>query len=711
MAKIEAKFEIVSDKSKNPVVDTKYVKHGDNWLDGVVNQAVSALNSKADKTYVDAELAKKANVSALDGKADAGVVAQLQATVNTKADASTVSALSERVTANTTKTVDLQSQIDNLVVSGGGDSNPEVVQARTDASGVTHATLKTRIDTEVTDLKSDLNHKLDEVKINEIVMTSESVSDGVFDNRTKTIVIPAVSAAYKCEVFDISHVTGNIEFEAYGSQPSTYYRAVVITDIDDNIVYQSDYTGSLMEITVNFKLPENANRLYLNSKKSMESTLSYKTITNDVSEYLYTLKDKDEIQNKLDKKLDVPEISKILEYADGFDGLYDYTQKRVVNPGTSTSYLCNLYDVEGISKIEVSGVQPSIKYRLYTVLDNDGNIIKYSPDDITGSGQKIAIVELPENAKTVYVNKMLSANEQDYMFEKVYDITELLSSQMTVKATSTGLRVYDGNYEFNWKLNGANSIMNFASAYYKGTNLFATNTDWIGPYDIVAINNADGDRLDDSKGVTSTNTTGGNHDIHSEVASGTTGRTVSYKIYADGKEISSGSDVKCTNAEIRWINRIQAGNTAKLDSTGRECLEEHGFARFLGNGLIEVGVTFKPLEDIKINWYSGLQFAGYSFAPDIYVPDYTNYYITPAEVRENRNNSSVSYAIANGTIVNLEMFMNRTYGMGKNTPNYYFDGNGTKCYFILFDRESGERPTLHANERYSWIGHYRFFCK
>lgn len=77
-----------------------------------------------------------------------------------KADSSTVAGISERVTQNTTKTVDLQSQIDNLVIEGGGDSNPEVIQARTDAAGVSHTTLKDRIDSEVTDLKSDLKQFL-----------------------------------------------------------------------------------------------------------------------------------------------------------------------------------------------------------------------------------------------------------------------------------------------------------------------------------------------------------------------------------------------------------------------------------------------------------------------------------------------------------------------------------------------------------------------
>lgn len=85
---------------------------------------------------------------------------RLESDFNKKADKSTVVSLQSQVSTNTTKTVDLQSQIDSLVIGAGGDSNPEVVQARTDENGTTHETLKARIDSSVTDLKSDLNKKV-----------------------------------------------------------------------------------------------------------------------------------------------------------------------------------------------------------------------------------------------------------------------------------------------------------------------------------------------------------------------------------------------------------------------------------------------------------------------------------------------------------------------------------------------------------------------
>ncbi len=66
MGKLRANSEIISDKSKNPVTTSTYIKHGNQWLDDAVNNAIGAAASKADKTYVDSEVAKKANKSEVD---------------------------------------------------------------------------------------------------------------------------------------------------------------------------------------------------------------------------------------------------------------------------------------------------------------------------------------------------------------------------------------------------------------------------------------------------------------------------------------------------------------------------------------------------------------------------------------------------------------------------------------------------------------------
>lgn len=133
MGRIKANDELYSDKTKNPVVRDTYVLHGNQWLDEVVDSLATDTGKKANKDYVDAELAKKANVSTVteltntvNTKANASTVTELAKTVDTKASAAdvtvlqtkttalettvsgkadntTVSSLSERVTENTTK--------------------------------------------------------------------------------------------------------------------------------------------------------------------------------------------------------------------------------------------------------------------------------------------------------------------------------------------------------------------------------------------------------------------------------------------------------------------------------------------------------------------------------------------------------------------------------------------------------------------------------
>lgn len=60
MSKLMTNHEIISDKTRNPVTSTEYIKHGEKWLAAELTE-ISA--NKADKSYVDTELAKKANTT------------------------------------------------------------------------------------------------------------------------------------------------------------------------------------------------------------------------------------------------------------------------------------------------------------------------------------------------------------------------------------------------------------------------------------------------------------------------------------------------------------------------------------------------------------------------------------------------------------------------------------------------------------------------
>lgn len=104
MGYIEAKHEIIS-SGTHPVVSANNVNTAAGRLDVVLNSTATNLNKKVDKTYVDGELASKA---------DASIVAQLQTTVNNKADASAVAALSSSVAANTTGITEVNARIDSV---------------------------------------------------------------------------------------------------------------------------------------------------------------------------------------------------------------------------------------------------------------------------------------------------------------------------------------------------------------------------------------------------------------------------------------------------------------------------------------------------------------------------------------------------------------------------------------------------------------------
>lgn len=163
MGKLRANSEIISDKSKNPVTTSTYIKHGNQWLDDAVNNAIGTAASKADKTYVDSELTKKANKSdtdaALSSKAD-------KSELSTKADKSALEATNASVSANasniqglSTESAALSARMDTFtkLSEGSTTGDAELADGRVGADGKTYDNIGGAIRGQVTDLKSDLN--------------------------------------------------------------------------------------------------------------------------------------------------------------------------------------------------------------------------------------------------------------------------------------------------------------------------------------------------------------------------------------------------------------------------------------------------------------------------------------------------------------------------------------------------------------------------
>lgn len=154
MGKLRANSEIISDKSKNPVTTSTYIKHGNQWLDDAVNNAIGAAASKADKTYVDSELTKKANKSDTD------------AALSSKADKSALEAINASVSVNTsniqelsTESTVLSARMDEFtkLSEGSTTGDAELADGRVGADGKTYDNIGGAIRGQVTDLKSEIS--------------------------------------------------------------------------------------------------------------------------------------------------------------------------------------------------------------------------------------------------------------------------------------------------------------------------------------------------------------------------------------------------------------------------------------------------------------------------------------------------------------------------------------------------------------------------
>lgn len=155
------------------------------------------------------------------------------------------------------------------------------------------------------------------------------------------------------------------------------------------------------------------------------------------------------------------------------------------------------------------------------------------------------------------------------------------------------------------------------------THILQAGTDWMSPYKVIAVNNADGDGA--GQGVNGYYT-GGFHAYDNSQSGVATGRTSAYKLFIDNKEITDTADkvYEATDSvTLEVTNLIQGNNTTKEDGTGREILQEKIIYTITPNR-IDIVNTITALEDIIISQYYGLQlylgaiggFSGFSYYGD-----------------------------------------------------------------------------------------------
>lgn len=132
-------------------------------------------------------------------------------------------------------------------------------------------------------------------------------------------------------------------------------------------------------------------------------------------------------------------------------------------------------------------------------------------------------------------------------------------------------------------------------------------SDTLGPYQVLAIENIDGDG-----NYVNGFFTGGIHGFEGSTSNNATAtaRLVKYSIFIDGQEITKDGSYSGNVVTLTTINNIQACNTAKQSGGGREVLAEEIVYRFdelVGFSVIN---TIEALEKIRIISYYGLQLTG-----------------------------------------------------------------------------------------------------
>lgn len=137
---------------------------------------------------------------------------------------------------------------------------------------------------------------------------------------------------------------------------------------------------------------------------------------------------------------------------------------------------------------------------------------------------------------------------------------------------------------------------------------YINTSDCFAPYDVAALNLADGEAGDVEASHSSNSLCGGNHVYTS--SGGTpilTAKNNYLRFYADGMPLTSGGRY-CSSVRIEWENDIMAWNTVKSDGTGIYVLTEAVTMSFDGKEWkIEKVITSKR-DSVLIKSHHGLQF-------------------------------------------------------------------------------------------------------
>lgn len=235
-------------------------------------------------------------------------------------------------------------------------------------------------------------------------------------------------------------------------------------------------------------------------------------------------------------------------------------------------------------------------------------------------------------------------------------------------------------------------------------------SDWIGPYIVMANEQGTGNDAQ--------HFTGGVHAYEGNDKGSATARTVSSRVWADGRELKEDGQIESDDSvSIQVINRIQGSNTKRADGSGREILQETVHYTIAG-GHVQVSVETEALEDVTISRYYGLQtvnmawndkiryYAGDDIAAIHPVKSYSDSGLLSQSPNVDR------FLLNSGDERHLlYVWLDRSYGLGtmenvaKHRPAAFTFEYGKSYFLQIMDTEL----VVPKGKTVSWRGGYHFY--
>lgn len=297
----------------------------------------------------------------------------------------------------------------------------------------------------------------------------------------------------------------------------------------------------------------------------------------------------------------------------------------------------------------------------------------------------------------------------------IYDNSSFVEIDYS-NVSSPKLNVYSNKYKFEFKKHYSNQIFGWWKTYKKNTSFttpsinlgdnitdFGIETDLIGPIISKAVNNgSQHDRV----------FCGGQHGADNSTTGEPTAETRLIEIWIDGTNIISSGTYACKEIDVYVSNYIMSYNTIP---TKRYTINEMVHYK-IKDGKIDVEVTLRPMEHIKVETYYGLQFPITDYSHIQFVSGWgadrrqpvvnvegskkKDYFYNTAVLNNNNHNDVLEIKIENDGLGNREFV--------DNEQSLIFTTNG-KVYNRLCGFYGNTKSfDMYPNKLYYWKGYYHF---